>query len=86
MGHIYLSHSHPIAIDACPIPRDVSHGIPIGIPFPWTSLCIGGAMLLIKHDSFMRSSILSRQSYYAILFVPVLHQAQSSLPGRDCTI
>jgi len=25
MGHIYLSHSHPIAIYACPIPWD-SHG------------------------------------------------------------
>ena len=25
MGHIYLSHSHPIAIYACPIPWDVSH-------------------------------------------------------------
>jgi len=22
----------------CPIPWDVFHGIPIGIPFPWTSL------------------------------------------------
>jgi len=40
MGHIYLSHSHPIAIYACPIPWDVSHGIPMGIPFPWTSLTI----------------------------------------------
>jgi len=38
MGHIYLSHSHPIAIYAHPIPWDVSHGIPIGLPFPWTSL------------------------------------------------
>jgi len=38
MGHIYLSHSHPIAIYACPIPRDVSHGIPRGMTFPWTSL------------------------------------------------
>jgi len=38
MGHIHLSHSHPIAIYACPIPWDVSHGIPIGIPTPWTSL------------------------------------------------
>jgi len=28
MGHIYLSHSHPIAIYACPIPWDVS---------PWDS-------------------------------------------------
>jgi len=28
MGHIYLSDSHPIAIYACPIPWDVSHGIP----------------------------------------------------------
>jgi len=26
VGHIYLSHSHPIAIDACPIPWD-SHYI-----------------------------------------------------------
>ena len=26
MGQIYLSHSHPIAIHACPIPWDVSHG------------------------------------------------------------
>jgi len=26
MGHIYLSHPHPIAIYACPIPRD-SHYI-----------------------------------------------------------
>jgi len=26
MGHIYLSHSHPTAIDACPIPWD-SHYI-----------------------------------------------------------
>ena len=40
MGHIYLSHSHPIAIYACPIPWDVSHGIPIGMTFPWTSLRI----------------------------------------------
>jgi len=31
MGHIYLSHSHPIAIYACPIP---SH--PMG-RFPWDS-------------------------------------------------
>ena len=38
MGHIYLSHSHPIAICACPIPWDGSHGIPIGMTFPWTSL------------------------------------------------
>jgi len=38
MGHIYLSHSHLIAIYACPIPLDVSHGIPIEIPFPWTIL------------------------------------------------
>ena len=41
MGHIYLSYSHPIAIYACPIPWDVSHGIPIGIPFTWTSLVTG---------------------------------------------
>jgi len=33
--------SHSIAIYACPIPLDVSHGIPIGIPFPWTSLEMG---------------------------------------------
>ena len=33
MRHIYLSHSHPIAIYACPIPSGVSHGIHIGIPF-----------------------------------------------------
>jgi len=39
MGHIYLSH--PIAIYAYPIPWDVSHGIPIGMTFPWTSLHIG---------------------------------------------
>jgi len=32
MGHIYLSHSHPIAIYACPIPWDVSHGIPMDKP------------------------------------------------------
>ena len=38
IGHIYLSHSHPIAIYACPIPWDVSQVIPIVIPFPWTSL------------------------------------------------
>jgi len=38
IGHIYLSHSHPIAIYACPIPWDVSRGIPIGMTFPWTSL------------------------------------------------
>ena len=38
MGHIYLSH--PIASYACPIALDVSHGIPIGITFPWTSLAI----------------------------------------------
>ena len=31
MGHIYLSHSHPIAIVACPVP---SH--PMG-RFPWDS-------------------------------------------------
>jgi len=38
MGHIYLSHSHPIAIYACPI---LSHGtFPIGMTFPWTSLAI----------------------------------------------
>ena len=30
MGHLYLSHSHPIAIYACPI----------GMTFPWTSLYI----------------------------------------------
>jgi len=36
MGHIYLSHSHSIAIYACPIPWDVSHEIPIGMTFPWT--------------------------------------------------
>jgi len=35
MGHIYLSHSHPIAIYACPIP---SHRIQIGMTFPRTSL------------------------------------------------
>jgi len=38
MGHIYLFHSHPIAIYGRLIPWDVSHGIPTGIPFPWTSL------------------------------------------------
>jgi len=27
MGHIYLSHSHPIAIYACPIPRDSHYNI-----------------------------------------------------------
>jgi len=35
--------SHPIdptAIYACPIPWDVSHGIPMGMTFPWTSLQI----------------------------------------------
>ena len=38
MGQIYLSHSHPIAICACPVP---SHGtFPMGFPFPWTSLVI----------------------------------------------
>jgi len=40
MGHTYLSHSHPIAIYACPIPWETSHGIPIGMTFPWTSLGI----------------------------------------------
>jgi len=46
MGHICLSHH--IAIYACPIPRDshyninmdVSHGIPIGMTFLWTSLAL----------------------------------------------
>jgi len=38
MVHIYLSHSHPIAIYAYPIPWDVSHGIPTEMTFPWTSL------------------------------------------------
>jgi len=46
MGHIYLSHSHPITIYACPIPYDVSHGMPIGIPFPWTSLNKTAYMIL----------------------------------------
>jgi len=44
MGHIYLSHSHPIAIYACPVPSHgtfpFSHGIPITMTFPWTSLVI----------------------------------------------
>jgi len=38
MGRIYLSHSHPIAIYACPISWDVSHGIAIGMTLPWTRL------------------------------------------------
>jgi len=46
MGHIYLPHSHPIAIYACPIPWDVSHGIPIGMTFPWTSLTISSHHLV----------------------------------------
>jgi len=49
MGHIYLSHSHTIAIYACPIPWDVSHEIPIGIPFPWTNLRISVPSKKILH-------------------------------------
>jgi len=30
--------SHALAIYACPIPWDVSHGNPMGMTFPWTSL------------------------------------------------
>jgi len=52
MGHIYLSHSHPIAIYACPIsshrndiPMDkprVVHGTHVSVPFPSHSnnLCL----------------------------------------------
>ena len=28
------------AVPSHPIPWDISHGIPMGIPFPWTSLQI----------------------------------------------
>jgi len=51
MGHIYLSHSHTIAIYACPIPWDVSNGMPIGMTFPWTSLrlCTGHIYLSYSH-------------------------------------
>jgi len=53
MGHIYLSHSHPIAIYAHPIsshPRDVSHGIPIGMTFPWTSLGLSMGHIYLSHS------------------------------------
>jgi len=32
MGHIYLSHSHPIAIYACPIPSHGTFPIPMDKP------------------------------------------------------
>jgi len=44
MGHIYLSHSHPIAIYACFIPRDVSRGIPMDKP--------GDLNLLFRRDKY----------------------------------
>jgi len=50
MEHIYLSHSHPIAIYACPIPWDVSHGIPIGMTFPWTSLELSMGHIYLSHS------------------------------------
>jgi len=64
MGHIYLSHSHPIAIYACPISWDVSHGIPIGMTFPWTSLvkALRGSLALtlsIKNFRVYPISLLS---------------------------
>jgi len=43
MGHIYLSHSHPIAIYACPIPF---HG-----RFPWDSHRNGIPMDMPGHRS-----------------------------------
>jgi len=49
MGHIYLSHSHHIAIYAGPIPWDVSHRIPIGMTFPWTSLVFQFFAPEVKH-------------------------------------
>ena len=35
------------AVPSHPIPWDISHGIPMGIPFPWTSLCVSHAFLLL---------------------------------------
>jgi len=49
MGHIYLSHSHPIAIYAYPIPWDVSLRIPIGMTFPWTSLGLSMGHIYLSH-------------------------------------
>jgi len=46
MGHIYLSHSHPIAIYACPVS---SHGtFPMG--FPWTSLWLSTGHVYLSHS------------------------------------
>jgi len=50
MGHIYLSHSNPIAIYAHPVPWDVSHGIPIGMKFPWTSLGLSMGHIYLFHS------------------------------------
>jgi len=47
MGHIYLSHSHPVAIYARPI---LSHGIPIGMTFPWTSLGLSMGRIYLSHS------------------------------------
>jgi len=63
MGHIYLSHYHPIAIYACPIPWDVSHGIPIGMTSPWTSLPIRRHIHVCK-PTFWRS-LLTQNAYYS---------------------
>jgi len=55
MGHIYLSHSHPIPIYAGlisshPIPWDVSYGIPIRMTFPWTSLGLPMGHIYLSHS------------------------------------
>jgi len=50
MGHIYLSYSLPIEIYACPIPWAVSHRIPIGMTFLWTSLGLSMGHIYLSHS------------------------------------
>ncbi|CAK8692296.1 unnamed protein product [Clavelina lepadiformis] len=46
-----LVHGTFFSVPSHPIPWDISHGIPVGIPFPWTSLDIDKHLETKKHKS-----------------------------------
>jgi len=71
MGHIYLSHSHPIAIyPVHTIPWDVSHGIPIGMTFPWTSLGLSMGHIYLSHSYPIASQFMPVQSHAIPIGIP----------------
>ena len=73
-----------------PIPWDVSHGISMGIPFPWTSLIITTSLLslgLSKIEYFYDSNIFADSNKRVLLhnpFVQIIFVQIKQLLPRLC--